>query len=285
MVLFKISVLIPHTDLASETLGTTMSSFTPINHSSSRTVDPQQTLWDFELGDDSLYNLPDDNIPGDGAKKKRKGPETAKGRSVSFTPVWSYEDDGDKSTMNRADDGPPNKKRAALKSRSQSSNAQLIARPQGGQEEAQNTHSSTPTGSSRKTKNGSSCPKRKASSNPVFKNPVITKPSSSSHSKKITMDEPKLLGEEDPTIKYQGFMTTQESVQSSSSYLAQTTLEKLAAFRCRPSSTKTREAARSWWTSSGRPIHEGPPDNRESDMVMLHEPQTVSEDAVDISKR
>jgi len=152
-------------------------------------------------------------------------------------------------------DHHPKDRRASCKKRSYYLGAQLITPPQAWDQEEHHPRPSTPIAPSYRSNNGSSAAKCKANLNPAFKNPLITKPSLRPGSKHI--DEDETQQEDDSLIKYQGFITSQESAQPSSGRLAKTTMEKLTAFRCEPSSIKSKEAAKAWWISSGRPINEG----------------------------
>lgn len=73
--------------------------------------------------------------------------------------------------------------------------------------------------------------KRKTkTNNPLFKNPVVTK-SSAPQAKEV-------IPTSQPMNKYQGFLTTVDVARSSGNYLSQTTMNKLNAFRFKPSSTQ-----------------------------------------------
>jgi len=211
--------------------------------------------------------------------RKRERSQTVNGRSMPFTPVWRYEDNDEKDDMHIIDDDPLKKREAAPKNRSKSSNSRII-NPARAKEE-QRAPPSMPTASRKRSKDGSSAVKRKTNQNPnpVFKNPVITKPSSRSCSKNTAENETRQ--EDDSLIRYQGFVTSQESVQPSSGVPARTTMEKLAAFRYAPSSIKSKEAAKEWWITSGRPINESPFKTPESGIEAIHKHPAMSVD-VDI---
>ena len=253
----------------------TTSTFIPNNDNPSRTVDSQH-IWHTELSDDSLDELQTVKLQDEGVQmRKRMRPPVTDGHSLYFTPVW--EDQGERDAMDQKDGSPPRKKRAAPKTRSQSLKTLFITSPRVWDQEDRRAHPSAPTASSQNFSDEFAATKCKPNQSPLFRNPVITKPPSYSHGKHIVED--RTQQEDNSLIKYQGFVTSQESVQPSTVPLARTTMEKLVAFRCEPSSTKSKKAARAWWTSSGRPINESLQKRRGADTETLYEPQACAPDA------
>jgi len=234
-----------------------MSTLNPINYNPTRTVELHSNLYHHGFESNSPYNS--HGVTADNKnvqKRQRKLPQAVENCSISFTPPREHKGDGNISAIHRLGSGPSRRERTDSNKRKPSSKSQIITPKPWVQEKY--TYSSIATTSSTNSLKGSSTAKYKTNTNPnpLFKESIITKLSSCGNIRHAVKENSHKV--EDSSIKHQGFVTSRESVQTSSSLLTKTTMDKLAAFGCQPSSVESREAARAWWSSSGRPINEAP---------------------------
>jgi hypothetical protein len=158
---------------------------------------------------------------------------------VSFTNVEEYEDVADIAYRNNGtnfEEPPPKRKRVAPNKRSQSLETpamvlekawETVGEDKYSQQETLGSQLSTPPKYGKRIKSMSSLrgnPKFK----PPFQNTKITKPSFA-RGKEVVQ-----VSASDTPISYQSFTTTEEAV-----FLSKTTLEKLSAFRYKPSTVST----------------------------------------------
>jgi hypothetical protein len=216
-----------------------ISSFTPINYKNAQPqfVSPSKTLISTALDSDAVYDLPDDvHLEAALPKGTKRGASQAKkGRAVSLGAVWEFNDEEDLQSLG----DPIPKRRKAAPNRSKSTKVpskmisgswdngvdaqQDIAEPDNGP----NSQLTTPPDSHKKAKRrtASSTSQSKAKRMKPFKNPTISKPS---------MAEEKGFEDNIPSSKpvstHRGWTTTEDAVK-----IAKTTLDKLTAFRYKPS--------------------------------------------------
>ncbi|KAG4434511.1 hypothetical protein IFR05_010016 [Cadophora sp. M221] len=227
--------------------------FTPINpsHAPPQFVNPQMTLYKGGLDDDALYPKPLEalqEVP-EQKGKKRGAAQANKGRAVSIARVWEYRDEGDVAAQNQGanfESSFPKRRKSAPSKRTKSIPGQSDLFEQ--QQEQGNTspaslhekeHPKGEQGSQLTTPldSGKRPPKKAAPTrNPKsepgpFRNPVITKPSVSRETHFGEKATPTKL-----VTTYQGWTSTQEAVKNRFNGLSKTTLDKLAAFRYKPSS-------------------------------------------------
>lgn len=201
-------------------------------------ISPIRTLLAEVLDSDCLYALPETEIPTASTVKSRKRPAASKPGLVSFTRLWEYEDDG---ITALPDQGPPLKRtRIAPKKRSQSVKALSAALKQvvdhseiedGSQTIPSTSQLSTPPVSMKlaQSRVGSLPSKTKLNAKPLFENSIITKSTMTVHRETKNGLDPEQVK------SFQGFTTTEDKIRSAAMCLSQTTLEKLASFRYRPS--------------------------------------------------
>ncbi|KAE9380582.1 hypothetical protein N431DRAFT_133270 [Stipitochalara longipes BDJ] len=218
------------------------SSFTPINYNYAQPqfISPSRTLLSRALDADALYDLPHDVPPKAVPPKGRKrGATTAgKGRAVFLGAVWEY--NGDEYLQEGHIDNPVTKKRKVAPKRSKSTKGPSTTLSEfrdavddiHQDDEQQNSQLTTPPDSGKKTKRrtASSASLSKAKKLKPFKNPTITKPSVVRE--KESRDNP-------PSSKaistHRGWTTTEDALRTNCNGIAETTLDKLAAFRYKPS--------------------------------------------------
>lgn len=200
-------------------------------------INPRLTLLAQGLDSDDLYALPgaEDNIPTVSTIKSRKRPAAPKPRLVSFTRLWEYEDDGVAALPDQ--EPPPKRKKVAPKNITQASSVTLnqVWDRYEIEDNSQNILSasqlSTPPDSKKRAKSkvGSLPPKIKPNAKPLFEKSIITKATMTARK------ETKKNSAPEQVKSYQGFTTTEDKMKSATMSLSQTTLEKLAAFRYKPS--------------------------------------------------
>ena len=197
------------------------------------------------LDGDTIYNLPEEALHEVARKKQKIGSTQAnKGRAVSLGIVWEYNDDEDPEHGGDIDGHILKKRRVAPAKRSKSTKVQSktlsqswgngenaqqdIAKP----DDRQNSQLTTPPDSSKRAKRrtASSTTQSRVRKTKPFKNPTITKPSAV-REKPVEDSIPSLR----PVSTYLGWRTTQDAVKLNSNGIAKTTLDKLAAFRYKPS--------------------------------------------------
>ena len=192
------------------------------------------------LDGDALYDLPDDTAPEIAPPKGRKRAVTkaSKGRAISLGAVWEYHDDEDLQGGNF--ETTVTKKRSVAPKRSKSTKApsktlsglwDTVSDAQR-DDEPQSSQLTTPPDSGKKTKRrtASTASQSKAKKLKPFKNPTITKPSVVRE--KESEDNPP---SSKPVSTHRGWTTTEDALKSNSNGIAKTTLDKLAAFRYKPS--------------------------------------------------
>ncbi|KAN0119964.1 hypothetical protein V8E51_002172 [Hyaloscypha variabilis] len=216
-----------------------ISSFTPINynHAQPQFISPSRTLMSKALDSDALYNLPAEVVPEITPSQGRKR-GAIEGRAVSLGAVWEYNDDEDLQG-GRVDTPAPKKRKAALK-RSKSTKGPSktlseiwdITNDAQQDNEQQNSQLTTPPDSGKKSKKrmASSISQSKGKRPKPFKDPTITKPSA------VREKEPNdSLSSSKPISTHPCWTTTEDALKSNANGLAKTTLDKLAAFRYKPS--------------------------------------------------
>lgn len=216
------------------------------------------------LDSDALYDLQDEVLPEVALKKgkKRNSTRPNKGRAVSLGAVWEYNDDEDLEHGGDIDSHISKKRRTAPAKRSKSTKVPSKAlseiwdngNAQQDYVEPDRGHSSqltTPLDSGKKAKGRttSSASQSKAKKTKPFKNPTITKPSVV-REKEVEDNIPSSK----PVSTHRGWITTQDAVKLNSNGIAKTTLDKLAAFRYKPSADFTHPA-----TSTNLPVQRGDP--------------------------
>jgi hypothetical protein len=222
-------------------------SFTPVNYNSTKPqyVRPSTILTSKALDSDAIYSLPDEALHGVAQKKQKIGSTQAnKGRAVSLGIVWEYNDDEDPEHGGDIDGHIFKKRRVAPAKRSKSTKVQskTVSQSWGNSENAQqgfakpddgqNSQLTTPPDSSKRAKRrtASSTTQSRVRKTKPFRNPTITKPSAVQE-KPVEDIIPSLR----PVSTYVGWRTTQDAVKLNSNGIAKTTLDKLAAFRYKPS--------------------------------------------------
>jgi len=224
-----------------------IASFTPVNYNSAQPqyVRPSKILTSKALDSDAIYNLPDEALREVARKKQKIGSNQAnKGRAVSLGIVWEYNDDEDPGHGGDIDGHILKKRRVAPAKRSKSTKVQSktlsqswgkgentqqdFAKP----DDRQNSQLTTPPDSSKRAKRGTASltTQSRVKNTKPFKNPTITKPSVV-REKPVEDSIPSLR----PVSTYLGWTTTQDAVKLNSNGIAKTTLDKLAAFRYKPS--------------------------------------------------
>ncbi|PMD18830.1 hypothetical protein NA56DRAFT_221817 [Hyaloscypha hepaticicola] len=217
-------------------------SFTPVNRNNTQPqyVKPSKILTSKALDSAAIYDLPDEALPEVAAKKqKTASTQGNKGRDVSLGIVWEYNDDEDPERDGDADGHISKKRRATPAKRSKSTKVQskMLSQSWGNSENAQpddrqNSQLTTPPDSNKRAKRptASSTTQSRVRKTKPFKNPTITKPSVV-REKPVEDSIPSLR----PVSTYIGWRTTQDAVKLNSNGIAKTTLDKLAAFRYKPS--------------------------------------------------
>ncbi|KUJ12309.1 uncharacterized protein LY89DRAFT_785697 [Mollisia scopiformis] len=223
-----------------------MSSFTPINPIAPpvQFISSQKTLHERDIYEivEVPAERPDVVVP------KKRGRAQNKGRAVSVDPLWEYVDEGDLAGQNKGGDFEttfPKRRKSASAKRASSSKAMPYTLSQFSKVDTQADSldykdqagaqlTTLDSGNNKKKKAGSAKAQTTKSKMGPFKPPTITKPGASR--KKDAVEDPV----QTMPNSYLGHVTTQESVK-----LAQTTLDKLAAFRYMPPSTaeQTKEAS------------------------------------------
>ncbi|KAI9054373.1 hypothetical protein LZ554_001536 [Drepanopeziza brunnea f. sp. 'monogermtubi'] len=219
----------------------TLSKFTPVNanRASIQFISPLKTPHETRVGQD---------IPEEPAPKRRKGgaAQANKGRAVSIAQVWEYRDEGDVAAHNAGSDFQasfPKRKKSAPAKRSKTApgqsekldqmcdqDDQILSLMQdseyvGQQQGSQMT--TPPDSGTRPTKRAVSSKAQNPKFKPgPFRNPVITKPLVSREGYRPVTK---------PVTILQGWTSTEETMKSLSNGISKTTLDRLTAFRFRPS--------------------------------------------------
>ncbi|KAH6713859.1 hypothetical protein BKA61DRAFT_51695 [Leptodontidium sp. MPI-SDFR-AT-0119] len=279
--------------------------FTPVNPSRAlpQFVSPQLTLHERGLDDDALYQQPLETMPEITVQegKKRGAAQANKGRVVSIARVWEYRDEGDVAAQNQGanfETSFPKRRKSAPAKRTKSVSGQSgLVEPKQEQhtpspaslhdkehlKEEQDPQLTFPPNSGKRLPKKAP-PKRNIMFKPSpFRNPVITKPSASreKHLEEVTIPTK-------PVTTYQGWTSTQEAVKHQFNGLSKTTLDKLAAFRHKPSS----QAQRVVHSPASESIHvekypgpaektEGPPTSSDDGFLPRDDSIFVDTDGVD----
>ncbi|CAG8978048.1 hypothetical protein HYALB_00000719 [Hymenoscyphus albidus] len=225
------------------------SSFTPLNarQPPKQYVNPTETLYYSE----DTFDVPSGDTylsenPSKPAKKGKERPpaQAKKGRAVSLGAVWNYTDEEDVISELVVTTKPAKRAKSALAKKGNGNKAPYKVRSRESDEgdvfeafdvveaadedASMNSQLTTPPDSNkRKPKKGSSvATKPKKGRLPSFKNLTVTK---------SVAPQEKEQFNDSSVISYQGWTSTQDAVKHNG--LAQTTLDKLAAFRYNPKPT------------------------------------------------
>ena len=198
-----------------------------------------------------MYNLPPETeaSPSFSDRKKRPSSQLNKDRSVSHGLCWEYEDEGDVGYQDSTafQESAPKRRKSAPPKRSKSMKlpepthtqfwelGEVSVKAQQVQDlevREQNSQLTTPPDSGKRIKSRakSAISKSKPKQTSLFQKPTITKPLASRSMG--SNQEPRSYA----VINQQGWATTEDAVKLNSNGITKTTLEKLALFRCNPSS-------------------------------------------------
>ncbi|KAJ5051888.1 uncharacterized protein L3040_001651 [Drepanopeziza brunnea f. sp. 'multigermtubi'] len=217
-----------------------LSAFTPVNanRASIEFISPLTTPQETRVGQD---------IPEEPALKRRKGgaAQANKGRAVSIAQVWQYRDEGDVVAHNAGADFQasfPKRKKSAPAKRSKAAPGQSEKLDQVCGQDGPTSSSmqdseyrgqqqgsrmiTRPDSGTRLTKRAVSLKAQNPKFKPgPFRNSVITKPSVSREGYGLVTK---------PVTILQGWTSTEETMKSLSNGISKTTLDRLTAFRFRP---------------------------------------------------
>jgi hypothetical protein len=249
------------------------SSFTPVNYHQApvQFISPLRALHSREIDGEGLYNLPQEDvadtyIPNE---RMRTSAHVNNGREVSIGGVWEYRDEEDLAyqKLGELKASAPKRRKSAPAKRSKSTKApsKTLAElwesdkprlsQQGKEEGSQMT---TPPNSTKrpKKKAASSAPNAKEKITKAFRNPTITKSAvvrgkKTEHANAVLKmgdssgfnaptPETPLPGDlprSQHVSNHQDWTTTEDAVKHSYNGIAKTTLDKLAAFRYKSSSS------------------------------------------------
>ncbi|KAG9232320.1 hypothetical protein BJ875DRAFT_497559 [Amylocarpus encephaloides] len=214
----------------------------------SQYINPNDALHYPFSHDESIYDIPGDVSYDKPAKNaiKRTSAAAKKGRMVSLGNVSQYADEGDVGCepQDYEDGKNAHKRRKPLVLPAKQSKARrppfkvhviehddssdAVPQEENCQEGTQEPQLTTPPDTSKGGRKKATIPNKKKEQLPVFKNLTITK---------LVAPPEKASEREDPSsvLSYQGWTATQDAVKSNHVGLAKTTLDKLAAFKYKPS--------------------------------------------------
>jgi hypothetical protein len=247
------------------------SSFTPVNYHQApvQFISPLRTLHSRGIDGDGLYDLPQEDVADTCIPNERMSTSAHvnNGREVSIGGVWEYRDEEDLAyqKLGELKASAPKRRKSAPAKRSKSTKApsKTLAEfwesdefgvSQEGKEEG--SQLTTPPDSTKRPKKrpASSVPNNKEKITKAFRNPTIAKSAvvrgkNTDHcALKVGLTSgvnastpetplPRDLPRSQHVSNHQGWTTTEDAVKHSYNGIAKTTLDKLAAFRYKSSTT------------------------------------------------